>query len=150
MQNTSPSPESAGGPPRLSRLCVKISVLVSMLLEVAEHKRTAVLARSEQPDAQNRKPRVQRKPSESSQERYEYGNIYERTSQSSNDYSHPSPNAINGRYLSTVMSQDHARQHSASSQSSPQTQNHQSSSSLAGSDSTYHPKEHHGCQSSYP
>ncbi|MCO5562947.1 hypothetical protein L7F22_016583 [Adiantum nelumboides] len=143
MQNTSPSPESAGGPPRLLRLRVKISALVSMLLEVAEHRRAAVLARSEQPDAQNHRLRAQQQPSESSQVRYGNGNIYERTSQSSNDHSHPSPNAINGRYPSALSSQNHARHHSAPSQNSPPTQNHPFSSSLAGSDSNYHSKEHH-------
>lgn len=40
----SPSPESGTGPPKLLRLRVKISALVSMLLEVAEQRRAAVLS----------------------------------------------------------------------------------------------------------
>ncbi|PWN33628.1 uncharacterized protein FA14DRAFT_190764 [Meira miltonrushii] len=142
LQNTSPSPESAGGPPRLLRLRVKISALVSMLLEVAEHRRAAVLARNEQSDAQNHRRRIQQQSSESSHARYGNGNIY-----SSNDHNNASPNPANGRHPSQT---PHARQHSAPSHHSSPTQNHPTVSSDGSSgshqprsDPAFHSKEHH-------
>lgn len=131
LQNTSPSPESAGGPPRLLRLRVKISALVSMLLEVAEHRRAAVLARNEQADAQNHRRRLQQQSSESSQIRYGNSNIY-----SSNDHNNSSPNPANGRYPSH---NHHARQHNAPSHNSSPTQNH-SRASPDGNSGAHQPR----------
>lgn len=143
LKNASPSPEVAGGPPRLLRLRVKISALVSMLLEVAEHRRAAFLARSDQADGHNQRRRIQQQGNahfENSTARYGNGNVYERVNQSSNDQT----------------GQNHARQHSAASHNSPSpaeyaNQSYSMSSHGGGSDGriqarsdpSFHSKEHH-------